>query len=338
MKKIGIITLNGDFNFGNKLQNYALREYLITNYECEVYTLWTNDYKNSIFIKNIIKFLLRNKYYLRTSKFKKFNKYLNVKSLDYQDNYDNYIIGSDQVWNLYDPVFNEKKYFALFAPKSKNISYAASIGTNQIPNDKKEMFINGINNINTISVREEKGKDIIKEMVNRDAKVLIDPTMLLSSEQWDKISKKPKKICKKYILNYFLGELSDEINNEIHRIALENDCEIINILDKNDKYYISGPEEFLWLEKNAFAIFTDSFHSCVFAILFNRPFIVFDRQDKIESMGSRIDTLLFKFKLENRKYNGKMITKENLEPNYNEAFKILNEEKALSKKFFDDIL
>ena len=64
----------------------------------------------------------------------------------------------------------------------------------------------------------------------------------------------------KYILNYFLGELSEQRKNEIERIAKENDCEIINILDKNGPYYETGPSEFLYLEQNAFLICTDSFH------------------------------------------------------------------------------
>ena len=109
-------------------------------------------------------------------------------------------------------------------------------------------------------------------------------------------TKKPK-----YILNYFLGNLSPKRRKEIERVAKENNCEIINILDKNDPLYVSGPSEFLYLEKNAFLICTDSFHSSVFAILYNRPFVVFDREEKgIENMGSRIDTLINKFKMNNR--------------------------------------
>ena len=94
------------------------------------------------------------------------------------------------------------------------------------------------------------------------------------------------------------GELSKERKDEIERIAKENDCEIINILDKNSPFYVCGPSEFLYLEKHAFLICTDSFHSSVFAILYNRPFVIFDREDKEENMGSRLDTLINKFKFQ----------------------------------------
>ena len=98
---------------------------------------------------------------------------------------------------------------------------------------------------------------------------------------------------KRYILTYFLGNLSDSRKKEISRIANEYDCEIINLLDKKDPFYsCCGPSEFLYLEKNAFLICTDSFHSSVFAILYDRPFIVFNREDKLQNMNSRIANLL----------------------------------------------
>ena len=88
----------------------------------------------------------------------------------------------------------------------------------------------------------------------------------------------------------------------------------------------------MYLEKNAFLICTDSFHSCIFAILFNTPFLVFDREDNNVSMNSRIETLLNKFKLDDRKFTGK-ITYQNLKKDYIEAYKILEIEKKKSYEF-----
>ena len=154
--------------------------------------------------------------------------------------------------------------------------------------------------------------------------------MLLTSEDWDKVSKKPKMLkSNKYILNYFLGNLSEKRKEEINRVAKDNNCEVINILDKNSPYYSCGPSEFLYLEKNAFLICTDSFHSSVFAIIYNRPFIVFDREDDTVSMNSRLDTLLSKFHLESRKYSGK-INKKDLKCNYTNTYKILEQERKKS--------
>ena len=164
--------------------------------------------------------------------------------------------------------------------------------------------------------------------------------MLLTADEWNKVAKRPKQLkTDKYILNYFLGELSEKRKAEIDRIAKENNCEVINILDKNSPFYCTGPSEFLYLEKNAEVICTDSFHSCVFAILFNKPFIIFNREDKKEgNMNSRIETLINKFNLKNREYNGKEITKENLNHDYTEAYKILEEERKKSIKFLRQAL
>ena len=190
--------------------------------------------------------------------------------------------------------------------------------------------------MNNISVREDRGKEIVEELTGRtDVEVLIDPTMLLTAEEWDRVSKKPEHIRmpKKYILNYFLGELSENKKNEIERIAKENNCEVINILDEKDPFFTSGPSEFLYLEKNAFLICTDSFHSCVFAIIYNRPFIVFKRDDNTVSMNSRLETLLSKFNLQERYSEDGKITKKLLRCDYTEAYILLENEKTKSDMF-----
>ena len=172
----------------------------------------------------------------------------------------------------------------------------------------------------------------------RDIQVLIDPTMMLTSNDWDKVIMKPEQaINKKYILKYFLGNISKDKNDEINRIAKENDCEIIDISDKNSPFYQTGPSEFLYLEKNAFLICTDSFHSCVFAILYNVPFIVFNREHNGTSMNSRITTLLLKFQLENRYYKGK-INNQILQADYTIAYKILEKERKKSLDFLKKAL
>ena len=94
----------------------------------------------------------------------------------------------------------------------------------------------------------------------------------------------------------------------------------------------------MWLEKNAFLICTDSFHSSVFAILYNIPFVVFDREDNLVKMNSRIETLINKLKIKNRIYNGKNITKENLEHDYTEAYRILEKERKKSITFWKKAL
>ena len=227
-----------------------------------------------------------------------------------------------------------------FLPFTNNkCAFSASFGVNKLE-DISNSYIENLNNIKYISVREDAGKSIIERITGRnDVQVLIDPTMLLTSEEWSMLALRPH--CynnQKYILNYFLGDISDNVKNKINDIAKKYDCDVINILDKNSQYYMCGPSEFLFLEKNAFLICTDSFHSSVFAVLFNNPFIVFDRYDYSDSMNSRLDTLISKLHLKNRRYNGKNITKENLEHDYTEAYQILEEERKKSDAFLKNAL
>lgn len=355
MKKIGILTLCGNDNYGNKLQNYAIIEFLKSqSFDAE--TIWvTNPFKANA-IKQYLKYLKqkyndkvtspnRRKYFLE------FNKLLNIHGNIIFNNdmkhlynkYDYFFVGSDQVWNCtyFD---NDTIYFLDKSPKNKNIAFSASFGVSEIPDNYVERYKKGLNNFSYISVREDAGKEIVEKLTGRnDAEVLVDPTMLLTSTKWDEIARKPKELDNikedKYILNYFLGDLSENRKKEIERIAKENNCHIINLLDKNDPFYNSGPREFLYLEKHAFLICTDSFHSSVFAIQYDRPFIIFDREQKdVSSMNSRIDTLINKFKLENRKYNEKEITKENLNHNYNEAYLILEKEREKCTNFIKNAL
>ena len=342
MKKTYICTLYGNENFGNKLQNYALQTKL-GELGFNVKTIKTEEVRNKYFrnFKNIIKFFLPqyHKIVARYNLFLKFSKNY-LKYTNKKNSADYYVIGSDQVWNP-----NTSKYFKLFVGYDLlgvKISYAASIGISNISTTKNNFIADGLQNFKSISVREDSGKKIIEELTGRnDIEVLIDPTMLLTTEEWNKVSIKPKNFDKlngkKYILNYFLGELSEVRKREIEKIAKDNDCEIINLLDKNDPFYISGPSEFLYLEKNAFLICTDSFHSSVFALLYDRPFVIFDREDNEQNMSSRLDTLINKFNLKNRRFNGK-ITKENLEHDYTEAYKILEKERKKSKEFLEKAL
>lgn len=352
IKKIGIISLYGNNNFGNKLQQYAV-ENLVKKFVTKVNIIKEIDICrkerkciNSKILncfRSIKRKILKPKYY-RNINFYKFEKnflitdyknyYSNNKNSKLNKKYDYFILGSDQVWN---PDFGLKGNFKYldFSNRNKNIAFSASFGVSKIPDDLIEEYKKGLQNFKAISVREDRGKEIVEELTGRkDVEVLVDPTMLLTADEWDKISKKPEQLkTDRYILNYFLGELSKERKEGIERIAKENNCEIINLLDKNDPLYVSGPSEFLYLEKHAFLICTDSFHSSVFAILYNRPFIVFDReQENIEDMSSRIDTLINKFKLKNRKFTGK-IEKENLEHDYTEAYRILEFEREKSDKF-----
>lgn len=348
LKDIGIVTIIDNDNYGNRLQNYALSHFCEKKYNIKTVTLLNKHYLNEKkflgirIIKNLFK-KKKNIDMKRREEFDSFNENINfskktINCFSNLNKYDYLIVGSDQVWNPYIRRLRDVDVLKGVL-NNKRISYAASFGVSNIQKEHIYKIKNEIKNFKAISVREDVGKKIVEENTGRkDVEILIDPTMLLTAEEWDNVSKKPKMLKKdRFILNYFLGELSEKRKNEINKIAKENNCEVINILDKNSPFYQTGPSEFLYLEKNAFLICTDSFHSSVFAILYNRPFIVFDREDKEQKMNSRIETLINKFNLKNRNYTGK-ITKENLEHDYIEAHKILEKEREKSKRFLEKAL
>lgn len=353
MLNIGLITIIDDNNYGNRLQNYAVQIVLNKfNLKCETV-------KNTPLFNTKNKFILRKIKYLnkkpyntyseninRKKNFELFNQNINLSSKNYtifsNYNYNLLLVGSDQVWN---PNFGRLREVDLLNVKcnknTRKIAFSASFGVNELPaNVDKHKLLKCFNDFDNISVREDAGKEILKDLGYKgEVSVLVDPTMLLTASEWDKVSKKPEMLkTDKYILNYFLGDLSKERMNEIRRVAKENNCEVINILDKDSVFYECGPSEFLYLEKHAFLICTDSFHSSVFAILYNRPFIVFDReQENVTNMNSRLDTLISKLRLENRKYNGTYITYENMNHDYTESYKLLEIEREKSKEFLNNI-
>ena len=346
MKKVGIITLFGEYNFGNRLQNYAVQE-VLKKYNLEVETI------KYIGLNDDIPITTNEIAKQRLDKFKEFNKQINFaeqilyKEYDVPENFENeydyFVMGSDQIWNFtFDKIFSDKA-LGLFAPKNKKISFSASFGVSYSPEkDSKlyDMCQRGLNDIKSISVREDAGKKIIKELTGRDdVEVLVDPTMMIDCQEWEKVMKKPENLkTDRFIVKSFLGNFSDEAWKELKRIADDNDCEIIDISDKNSPFYNVGPAEFLYLERNAFLVATDSFHSCVFAILFSTPFMVFKRQDNVlESMHSRIETLLNKFKMGNRIFD-RTIGAEILDNDYSAAHEILKIEKEKVIKFLDNAL
>lgn len=353
--KAGIITIcDPQPNYGNRLQNYALQEALkklnikTTTYSCEDKEISIKYMAYKIF--NCLTFYkytkdknIWTKGYKRRLIFKKFNdKYLNIKQIKSLDNLKNkedyFVLGSDQVWNYkwYSPKSKKKEVFLLtFARDEQKICFAPSFGINKIDEEWEDYFRKNLQSIKYLSVREEAGEKIIEDLTGRTCPVVIDPTMMLSADEWRKIESAPKKVNtnKKYILTYFLGEKDDNVNKYLKNISEKFDLEVYNLLDyKQPDIYITGPSEFLYLVDNASIVLTDSFHACVFSFLFNKPFLVFERKLEGNNMNSRIETFLTKFNLE-RKYVDNFEMDNAFEHNYNVGYEVLEKERNKANNF-----
>ena len=296
----------GNSNFGNKLQNYAVQEILkkeglntvnIVNVPCLNNNKVNHTEVIKLYIKGWFRYILKGDKIKdcvdpkdpkeRKKNFLEFNKkianskhFFSFSRLQEFNKYDYYFVGSDQIWN---PIYGGLSDLDLLTfTQKKKIAISASFGIEEIPLDYKGRVEQYISKFDAISVREEAAKSIIERITNRqDVEVLIDPTMMLQKEEWDRIVKKPKEMLPdKYIVCYFLGTETKEYISAIHKIAAEKDCEIIDLSNLESEFYCCGPSEFVYLIKTAEFVCTDSFHASVFSILYNRPFLVFDRNGK----------------------------------------------------------
>lgn len=365
MKKIGIVTLYTNNNIGNKLQNFAVQEILkkmgtepktlIGDLEKKDFVLSKKRVK--LFLKDVLSSLgiksmgLKN-YALDMKREKRFKIFsdeclilgekINIYSfpLNIQDKYDYFVVGSDQVWHNWTETEEEMKYFFLqFAEKNKRICISPSFGMDTLKTKYKDMYQKGLQGFLKLSCREESGIVLIRDLIGKEAELLIDPTMMLTDEEWLTLAKRPKYFLKKkFLLVYLLGNESEYYKNIIEKIAYENELQVINILDVAESmYYLTEPREFLYLVKHAQMICTDSFHGCVFSILFHTNFLCFERiGSNAENMGNRLETLLRKFNLENRFW--KNISPDNLfSISFENADKVLTEEREKFSRYLYDV-
>ena len=344
MKRVGIITIYDENNYGNRLQNYAVQK-IIENMGFEVQTLKNINIVDGIDYLEEAKKVDKS----RREKFLEFNKNINVYDeviyhhkvpKDLEKKFDYFVIGSDQIWNHNFPDRFSDFVFADFVPSQKVIVFSASFGISEIETEHINKY-EKVKNIKNISVREEAGKEILEKNFNiSNVEHLIDPTLMLSAEEWKKVSKKPENLdTENYIFKYFLGPISEKRNKEILRFAKEKNYKVIDIMDKKEDFYATGPSEFIYLIENSKVVFTDSFHSCIFSIIFNKPFLYFPREGNLKNINSRLESLFNKFNISGRYFDKKISDtvldfdntniKEILKKEQNKVFNFLN--KAFSE-------
>lgn len=319
MKKIGIVTITGGANYGNRLQNYAMQRILEKN-GYKTYTIRKQTEKDTFkkSVKRIIKKYTRLKntpLNKRIEKFKTFDKTyikysrLYIKSDEYDNQiesvYDGFVCGSDQIWNPNYKMNTGSNYLS-FIKNKKKISVAASFGVDRINKENMKDIKNYLKGLDSISVREKSGQLICKELLNKDVEVLIDPTLTLDEKEWKNIEKEPKNIPqKKFIFCYLLGNHRSSFFNDLREYARKSDKELVFLEDiwrklkvSSDAEYSYGPSEFVWLIDNCEEVVTDSYHACIFSMIFNKKFLIVPRNDEKNDMSSRFFTLTKKFEIE----------------------------------------
>lgn len=355
MKKVGILTFHAVMNYGAVLQAYALKNFVDSiGYETHVVDFRRKEFKKAQYASGI-KGLINRVYDFVYRKdinhsFKKFNSFildeLNTTRIFSSNEYDSlstelssyyaFLCGSDQIWNPNKAM--HPAHFLEFANKhQKKIAYAPSFGVSYFPEEKKNRLIEGIREINYLSVRERSGQKIIKEVTGRDSQVVLDPVFLLEDSHWEKISSK-FSFDDPYILCYILGEEdSTEINGILKRLKKELGYKIVRITTKGVSLINAditlrnvGPKDFISLYKNASFIVARSFHGTAFSIIFKKPFYSFLHK----GTSSRVSNLLDSIGL-----NDRIISTENVgvdittSIDYSSVYKKLQLSKELSKNY-----
>lgn len=345
--KIAIVTIIS-YNYGNRLQNYALQETLRKlNVQVETIPVeikYNLKGKIKLWIKTIVAPVMKRYSGVCWDLFDqniRWSRYTAADN-DVGTQYDYFVAGSDQIWNP-NFEFNSDREFLTFASKEKRIAYSASIGLDELPYNEIDRYKRHISAFKAVSVREKSAADIVESLGCIRPEVVLDPTMLLSVEQWKVVINQSKlRIQKRYAVAYFLGIRTAEFDSYITKKAAEMGIALIDIMnlpcDIKNKI---GPAEFVSLLYNSEAVFTDSFHGTVFSILFHKPFIVFERpyEEGYGRMSSRLDTLLETFKLNERRVNSTdQLEMLELKCDFLNTDEILKEERKKSIGFLEGAL
>lgn len=342
-----IVTFQNAYNYGAMLQCFALQQVLSTKIENVKVLNYDNKSIGNFYhifyfpkneknvIKKYVKSFLSSIFYFRqlykrNKSFKSFMKnnihlteklnYHTIKQMDFSEN-TILISGSDQVWNTDLTDGFDDIYFLNFSKNSKKISYAASIGKQEFDIRYVESLKKSLRDFAFISLREKTGKEVINKYIDKEINVVLDPTLLLSKEEWEKYIPKQRSIHDEYIFVYMPD---DNVIKTANMIAEKENLKIVNISKKKlfgnreINKFNADPFEFVELLKNSKYVITTSFHATSFSIIFNKPIWVFPPN----GLSSRIVDLLKSIGMEDR-----------IASSYSEFFK----NDYLQKMKFEDI-
>lgn len=313
-KKTGILTFYNTTNYGALLQMYALystlkkeeEEVEIIRYTCKAVEERENiSLKNAKTPKQFLRMLilkLPNK--RKKKKFEQFERdrlqysdqiYTSVNISNLKNKYERVVVGSDQIWN-FGLTKGDLGFFLVGASDIKKYTYAASFGTETIDEKTAQKIADPLKKFQMISVRETSAIDIVKKTCGINAEFVLDPTFLLTADEWKAVANGETLVEKPYILLYLIQNKRKTIEYA-KRLAKINGWSIkyINI----SPYYIRGvenirsasPTEFLQLINKASLIITGSYHGLALSINLSKP-VYYELSGKQNNYNARISSLI----------------------------------------------
>ena len=328
-KKVLTVTFTNTVNYGAILQATALQRVLLDHgYDTKLlnYNVKHDGLKSRPVSKRFLSFVwsLIKGYLGHTKRKNKTSHFLSLHNsftspindkknlLKLNDNFDVFIVGSDQVWNP-KIIGNDTSYLLDFVSGDKTkLSYAASFGLNVLPSAFEDTVKEKLKSFQAVSVREQQARNILDQL-SIDSTLVLDPTLLLRGKEWSEFYDNEPIIKEPYILCYYMPGnkmVESRISKLACKIKESKGLRVISIgrkeytrlyLNKNNRV-ADGPKEFLNLISNASYVLTNSFHGVCFSVNFNKNFFAFVEEDYMSSssLSSRIFSLLNALELKDR--------------------------------------
>lgn len=326
MKKIAIITFHASHNNGSMLQALALQTVIQEKYKNSVEIIdYSNEGQRNMYApipkphnwKQLIKkFMWMTNHRQLQQQYDAYEafskKYFNLSIKRYKESselgeleleYDAFIAGSDQVWNI-KCIDADDAYYLNFIHNKPCFAYAVSFGANNPFENDATKYKKYINKFVEISVRENNAKQWIKEYADRNVQTCLDPTMLLDKEQWERVVEVEKEpiIRGDYIYYYcfsineqvqkFLKYLSKKMNMPVY--FMEAKEWTLKMCWRNGIHLIKkyGPDVYMNVVKNAKLFITTSFHGTAFATIYRKNFWYIRSNESETSKDDRATTFL----------------------------------------------
>lgn len=358
--KVSCLTFHDSLNYGSVLQTYALQtvltamghDYEVINYANEEKHRYDSIFRSPRGTPYKYRFLKLSDFpYYAYKKwlFTRFsNRYLNKTSRfytmeqlrAYAADRDAILVGSDQVWNPA-MIRHDPAYFLKFAEPSKKIAYAASLGLSSVTEADQGFFQDMLSDFHRIAVRESTGAHLVKEMTGKSVKVVLDPTLLLTREDWETICPPPPQ--KPYIFAYILGYNPDAIQF-LKRLQVQTGLEVRFVSQgwltalQDGATRVPSPAEWVTQIMHAEYVVTTSFHGTAFSTNFRRNFYSFAKGGAGNGQNSRLADFLRWMGLESRlnlSLEGDISTAP---PDYAKAELVLAEKRAEARAYLEQAL
>lgn len=312
-RRVAIVTINDDTNYGNRLQNFALQEVVRSlGWEPETLRNRPPSWERALLAPRILDDLRRDpvgvagrawtrmserfsrvpprqpaflerrrtaiRDFARAHLASSQHHYSEMPTDYWANRYACAIVGSDQVWN---PAYRRAQGvdFLEFVGEARRIAYAPSFGVEHVPKFLHSRYRAWLREIPHLSVRESAGRRIVADLTGRDVPTVVDPTMLVDRSVWDRlIAAEPPLIGGPYAVRFFLGRPTPEQDAWLRRHADDAELPVVDLHALDQAAFADvSPAGFVAAISRAGVVYTDSFHAGIFALLFRRPIVLRSR-------------------------------------------------------------